>query len=71
MKAFVSILDYGDKEALAKLVAILAPMTSIPVSLNQPGSALLVCEPAELGALFIALAENTETDWIEYTVQFG
>jgi len=71
MKAFVIIQDFGDKDACLRLVGWLADLTSIPASMNQPGSVLLVCDPAQLGELFVALAGSESTDWIEYTVQFG
>lgn len=71
MKAFVSIQGFGDKEACARLVGWLADLTAIPASVNQPDSVLLVCDPSELGGLFVALAGSESTDWIEYTVQFG
>jgi hypothetical protein len=71
MKAFVSIQDFGDADAIALLIQSLVAITSIPVSFNQPRCALLVCDVGQLGELFTALANNPATDWIEYTVQFG
>ena len=70
MKAFVTIQNYGNAAALASLVYTLSNLTDIPVSINQNNCVLLVCEPKKLGKLFVTLAGNDKTNWIEYTVQF-
>jgi hypothetical protein len=71
MKAFVTVQDFGNDAAVARLAEWIRDLTPIPVSLNQPGTLLLVCDLDQLGALFLALASSPSTDWVEYTVQFG
>ena len=71
MKAFITVLDFGDNYQKLDLCETLGTVTGLSVSIDGTGNPALTCDVEALGALMQKLAKDEKANWIEYTVQFG
>lgn len=71
MKAYLFILDFGDVAQRLALCDTIERVTGLAVNLGSTGNPIVTCEVDKVGDLFVTLANDPATDWIEYTVQFG
>ena len=71
MKAYISVQNFGSAEDKQGLCDTINHLTFFHAYVAEDGCVRIVVKKiTELGDLLIVLADNAETNWIEYTVQF-
>jgi hypothetical protein len=69
-RAFVSIVNFGDREQSQALCEMIINMTDFHPVLNSAGIPVIQCRVRDLGGMMVQFASMAATNWIEYTIQF-
>ena len=70
MKAYVSVQNFGSDADKRGLCDTINHLKFFHAYIGADESVKIPCKLAELGNLLESLAVHSETNWVEYTVQF-
>lgn len=69
-RAFVIVRDYGDATQCRDLCDLINATTLYHAYLNDNGTPVIPCRIPEIGDFLSRMAENPQTSWIEFSVNF-